>query len=60
MSENMPWGASPAAWTHFADRLGLTADLLPIVANPNAVIAERSTMKKVGKTPSIYDMRREK
>lgn len=49
-----PYGASDAAWQRFID-LGLTADLLPCVANPNAVIAARSTMQKVGKTPSIYD-----
>ncbi|HEX8421156.1 MAG TPA: VapE domain-containing protein [Sphingomonas sp.] len=55
----MRYGATEAAWKHFADTLNLTADLLPIVANPNAVIAQRSTMKAVGKTPSVYDGHRE-
>lgn len=49
-----PYGASDDAWQRFID-LGLIPDLLPCVANPNAVIAARSTMQKVGKTPSIYD-----
>jgi len=53
------YGATPEAWSHFADRLDLTDHLLPIVANPNARIAERSAMKSVGKTPSVYDSRRE-
>lgn len=55
----MRYGATPEAWQHFAQDLGIVADLLPIVANPNARIAERSTMKSVGKTPSVYDSRRE-
>lgn len=33
---NTPWGASPADWSLFADTLGLKADLLPVVSNPQA------------------------
>lgn len=55
----MRYGATSEAWRHFAQDLDLVGDLLPIVANPNARIAERSTMKSVGKTPSVYDSRRE-
>lgn len=53
------FGATPEAWLHFSETLGLTEHLLPIVANPNAVIAQRSTMRTIGKTPSVYDGHRE-
>lgn len=54
-----PWGALPADW-HLLDLgLGLTADLLPVVSNPNAKISENSLMKGVGKTPSRYNGNRE-
>jgi len=55
----MRYGAPEEAWRHFADRLDLTEHLLPVVSNPNAAIAERSTMKSLGKTPSVYDRNRE-
>lgn len=55
----MSYGATPKAWQHFSQTLGLLENLLPIVANPNARIAERSKLKSVGKTPSVYDDRRE-
>lgn len=50
-----PWGASGEEWTHFAKRLDLTADLLPVVSNPKAVISGKSKMAAVGKTPSTYN-----
>ena len=53
MSEKR-WGATPEEWDEFV-ALGLTADLLPVVSNPNAVISPRSKMKALGKTPSMYD-----
>lgn len=49
-----PYGATPQEWSHFSKQLGLTADLLPVVSNPNAKISERSAMKQLGKTPSKY------
>jgi hypothetical protein len=49
------FGATPEAWDHFADKLGLVADLLPVVSNPNAEISDQSKMKATGKTPSIYN-----
>ena len=52
------YGATPEAWAHW-QKLGLTADLLPYVANPGAVIAPYSTMKKLGKTPAFYDRNRQ-
>lgn len=55
----MRYGAPEEAWRYFADRLDLTEHLLPVVSNPNARIAERSTMKSLGKTPSVYDRNRE-
>lgn len=47
------YGASPADWAHFSDTLGLTEDLLPVVSNPNLKISANSTMKGLGKTPSL-------
>lgn len=51
----MVWGALPQDWTLFSAELGLTADLLPVVSNPNAIISDASTMKALGKTPSRYN-----
>jgi predicted P-loop ATPase len=51
----MPYGAAPEDWAHFDLVLGLTADLLPVVSDPNAEISAQSTLKKVGKVPSIYN-----
>jgi predicted P-loop ATPase len=48
------WGATPDEWRHFI-ALGLGAHMLPVVSNPKAVIASRSTLSGVGKVPSIYD-----
>lgn len=47
------WGAAPSAWSHFSNTLGLTADLLPVVASPDAPISERSKLREPGKTPSL-------
>ncbi len=49
------WGASAEDWTHFDMILGLLDDLLPVVSNPHAKIAEGSTLKALGKVPSVYD-----
>lgn len=49
------YGAAPAEWQHFADRLKLRNDLLPVVANPDAPVAPYSKMKDKGKTPSRYN-----
>jgi hypothetical protein len=51
----MTFGATPKEWQHFDLALGLTADLLPVVSNPDAVIAPDSTLKELGKTPSRYN-----
>jgi hypothetical protein len=53
---DQPWGASPADWTHLAERLGLLADLLPVVSNPDATISPSSKLRDLGKTPSRYDV----
>jgi len=55
----LSYGAAPEDWIHFDLVLGLGEDLLPCVANPDAVISPRSKMKALGKTPSRYNMRRE-
>lgn len=49
------YGASPEDWLHFDIILGLTADLLPVISNPNAEISDKSTLKSIGKTPSRYN-----
>jgi predicted P-loop ATPase len=51
------YGASPEQWRRWID-LGLTADLLPVVSNPHAEISGRSTMRALGKTPSLYNHER--
>ncbi len=51
----MAYGASIDTWKHFERKAGLTADLLPVVSNPNAVISENSKMRDLGKTPSQYN-----
>lgn len=51
------WGASPDDWRRL-DALGLGTDLLPVVSNPIAEIAPKSTLKQLGKTPSLYDRER--
>lgn len=49
------FGATVAEWDHFTLMLGLTADLLPVVSNPQAEISPDSKMKGLGKTPSRYN-----
>lgn len=53
-SKKKTWGALPKEWARF-EALGLTGDLLPVVCNPKAKIGPLSKMKKVGKTPSLYN-----
>lgn len=48
-------GATPRDWQHFDLVLGLGANLLPVVADPNAPPTPGSQVKKFGKTPSAYD-----
>lgn len=55
----MAYGSTRETWDHFSTALGLTADLLPLVSNPDAKIAEKSTMQSVGKTPSVFNRDRE-
>jgi predicted P-loop ATPase len=51
----MIYGASKEEWMHFDLELGLTADLLPVVSDPNVEISPASKMKALGKTPSIIN-----
>ena len=55
MPEIKTWGASPDDWDHFDIILGLGADLLPVVSNPSAVVSKRSTIRALGKVPSLYN-----
>lgn len=54
MTDSRKWGAGTRDWRLFCD-LGLTEDLLPVVSNPGAETAPSSSMKSVGKTPSLYN-----
>lgn len=54
MTNKKTWGATREQWKFFAE-LGLKKDLLPVVCNPGAPISPLSKMKKVGKTPSVYN-----
>lgn len=49
------FGATEADWNHFDLALGLTADLLPVVSNPHAIISKSSSLKALGKVPSLYN-----
>lgn len=49
------YGATPEEWAAWADGLGLLADLLPVVSNPNATLSPHSSIREVGKTPSTYN-----
>lgn len=55
----MTFGANPDDWAHFDLVLGLTADLLPVVSNPGAAISPESSIKDIGKLPSIYNRERQ-
>ncbi len=52
-------GATLEEWAHLDLVLGLTADLLPVVSRPDAVVAPGSSLKSVGKTPSRYNAKRQ-
>lgn len=58
MPENTNWGAMPDEWFHFDLVLGRTAQLLPVVCNPDAAISPDSKLKALGKTPSRYNRER--
>ena len=53
--QNTRWGATPEEWSAFAAIDGMLARMLPVVANPTAAISPGSTMKALGKTPSIFN-----
>lgn len=52
------YGALESDWIHFDLILGLGADLLPVIANPHAVISPSSALKQAGKVPSRYNAQR--
>ena len=53
------WGASTEDWHHCSDTLGLTSDLLPVVSNQLAVTSPMSSLRGLGKTPSLYNRNRQ-
>jgi hypothetical protein len=52
------FGATPGEWDHFSLIAGLTADLLPVVSNPTAPVSPNSSIKQLGKLPSLYNAQR--
>lgn len=54
MNEQKRWGATPFDWTTLSVLAGMTKDMLPVVSNPNASISVNSSLKKLGKVPSLY------
>jgi hypothetical protein len=52
------WGASPNDWTHFDLILGLTQDLMPVVSNIRAIVSPDSSLRDIGKVPSLYNRQR--
>lgn len=52
-------GATIAEWTHWADTLGMAEDLLPVVCRADAVISPQSSIKSLGKIPTIYNSKGE-
>ena len=53
------YGALPGDWFHFSSILDLATEIIPVVSNPNAVIASYSALKAIGKTPSTFDANRQ-
>lgn len=51
------WGATYAEWTHWANTLGLRANLLPVVCRPGCSIASNSKLTEYGKVPCLYTLR---
>lgn len=49
------YGASPEAWSYFAETLGLTEDLLPYIADPAVQPSPGSKLKSFGKVPSLIN-----
>lgn len=55
MPENKEaYGALPSDWDTI-ERLGLVGESLPCVMNPGAEVSQLSTLKGLGKTPSLYN-----
>lgn len=49
------WGACSEDWDHFDLILGLTRDLMPVVSNARAIVSPNSSLKEIGKVPSLYN-----
>lgn len=51
----MGYGATQDDWNTLDLILGATRDLLPVVSNPAATVAPGSTLRDIGKVPSLYN-----
>jgi len=59
MTESGQWGAGSDLWDYYDVVLGLKSDMLPVVSKAGATISARSSVKAIGKTPSLYNRNRE-
>ena len=53
------YGANESDWFNFDVCLGLGEFLLPVVSNPRATISPKSSLKQIGKVPSVYNLYRQ-
>ena len=52
-------GATPEEWDHLSRNLGLAEDLIPVVANNKATISPKSSVRELGKVPTLYNQNRQ-
>jgi hypothetical protein len=55
MRDEAHLGAKPEDWIHFDIALGLGPDLLPVVCDYESKISANSSIKKIGKVPSLFN-----
>lgn len=55
----MTWGALKEDWLHCELVLGWGPDMLPIVSDPTAKVSAASSLRDVGKVPSLFNGRGE-
>lgn len=54
VSDMTQYGANKDDWNNFV-KLGLTSDLLPVVSKPGVEVSAKSSLRELGKVPSLYN-----